>query len=91
MSDERFRGMLDAMPHIVWVMRADGSYSYFNEKWLAYTGLSLPDSLQRGWPQAVHTDDRARIARLSKQAMANRQTGESECRLRCTDGSYRWM
>ena len=91
MSDAQFRRMTDAMPHIVWTMQADGSYTYFNEKWLAYTGLSLADSLQNGWVQVLHPDDRARIARLSEQAMTHLQTGESECRLRRADGSYRWM
>ena len=83
--------MTDAMPHIVWMMRADGSYSYFNQKWLTYTGLSPLDSLQHGWPQALHPDDRARSAQLSAQAGANLQTCEAECRLRSADGSYRWM
>jgi PAS domain S-box-containing protein len=87
----QFRSMTDAMPHIVWTMQADGSYTYFNQKWLAYTGLSPADSLQHGWPQALHPDDRSRVARLSEQAMVNGQTCESECRLRHADGSYRWM
>ena len=91
MSETQFRRMTDAMPHIVWTMQADGSYTYFNEKWLAYTGLSLADSLQNGWVQVLHPDDRTRIARLSEQAVTHLQTGESECRLRRADGSYRWM
>lgn len=91
MSDAQFRRMTDAMPHIVWMMQADGSYTYFNQKWLTYTGLSPADSLQNGWVQAIHPDDRAHIARLSEQALANSQTCESECRLRRVDGNYRWM
>ena len=91
MSETQFRRMTDAMPHIVWTMQADGIYTYFNEKWLAYTGLSLADSLQNGWVQVLHPDDRTRIARLSEQAVTHLQTGESECRLRRADGSYRWM
>jgi PAS domain-containing protein len=59
-SDQQFRRMTDAMPHIVWLMQADGSYTYVNQKWLIYTGLSWADSLQHGWLQAVHPDDRAR-------------------------------
>ena len=91
MSEAQFHRMTDAMPHIVWTMRADGSYTYFNQKWLAYTGLSPADSLQKGWSQAIHPEDRVRIAQLSQQALVNSQTCEGECRLRRADGSYRWM
>lgn len=91
MSDAQFRRMTDAMPHIVWMMQAGGGYTYFNEKWLSYTGLSLADSLQHGWAQTLHPDDCARIDRLWAQALVNNQTCESECRLRHADGSYRWM
>jgi PAS domain S-box-containing protein len=90
-NDAQFRSMTDAMPHIVWMMRPDGSFTYFNQKWLAYTGVSPADSLQHGWPQALHPDDRPRIALLTEQALANCQTSETECRLRSADGSYRWM
>jgi PAS domain S-box-containing protein len=90
-SDLQFRHMTDAMPHIVWIMQADGSYTYFNQKWLSYTGLSRAESLQHGWLQAAHPDDLAQLILLKKQAMSKDQISECECRLRQADGSYRWM
>ena len=87
----QFRSMTDAMPHIVWTMRVDGSHTYFNQKWQAYTGLGPADSLAHGWAQALYPDDIAQTAQLVEQAMASGHTFEFECRLRGADDRYRWM
>lgn len=91
MNDAQFRSLTDVMPHFVWVMQSDGRYSYFNQTWLAYSGLRLADSLQNGWAQALHPEDRARMGELWAQAQASRQSWASKCRLRRADGSYLWM
>ncbi len=90
-SDAQFRALADALPHMVWVMQADGAHSWFNQKWQAYSGLSMADSLSRGWMPLIHPDDRARAASEWAQASGSRQPCEIECRLRGADGAYRWM
>ena len=37
-SEKEFRLLAEAMPQIVWVTRADGWTTYFNQKWVDYTG-----------------------------------------------------
>jgi PAS domain S-box-containing protein len=90
-SETQFRQLTDAMPQIVCTMRADGWLTYFNQKWLAYTGLPMEDSMGRGWTQLIHPDDRARVARCWEEVSAAGETWETEYRLRRADGSYRWM
>jgi PAS domain S-box-containing protein len=79
------------MSQIVWVMRADGTYTWFNQRWLDYTGLSMEESLGRGLTGLVHPDDDLRGSRLLEQALASGDPCEIEYRLRRADGVYRWM
>lgn len=91
MSETQFRLLTDAMSQIVWVMRADGTYTWFNQRWLDYTGLSMEESLGRGLTGLVHPDDDLRGSRLLEQALASGDPCEIEYRLRRADGVYRWM
>lgn len=91
MSETQFRLLTDAMSQIVWVMRADGTYTWFNQRWLDYTGLSMEESLSHGLAGLVHPDDDLRGSRLLEQALASGDPCEIEYRLRRADGVYRWM
>ncbi|WP_296923109.1 PAS domain S-box protein [Polaromonas sp.] len=90
-SEAQFRMLTDAVPQIVCTMRADGWLTYFNQKWLSYTGLHMEESMGRGWTQLIHPDDRARVARCWEEVPAAGGSWETEYRLRRADGSYRWM
>ncbi len=90
-SDAQLRLLADAMPQIVWMMQADGKYTYFNQQWLAYSGLSMEESLGCGWSGLIHPDDSLRAADLWAQALEGGETCEVEYRLRRADGVYRWM
>ncbi|MFZ2387060.1 MAG: PAS domain-containing protein, partial [Polaromonas sp.] len=91
MNEAQFRLLTDAMPQIVWVMQADGRYSWFNQRWLDYSGLSMEESLGQGWSSHIHPDDSLRASRLWEQALGRGEPCEVECRLRRADGVYRWM
>ena len=91
MSEAQFRLLTDAMPQIVWMMQADGSYTYFNQRWLDYSGLSMEESLGHGWARLIHPDDNLRASRLWEQALGSGEPCEIEYRLRRADGVYRWM
>lgn len=86
-----FQLMADALPQIVWMMQADGAYSYFNQRWLDYSGLSMEESLANGWSRAIHPDDSLRTSTLWQQALDSGEPCETESRLRRSDGVYRWM
>ncbi len=90
-SEAQFRLLTDAMPQIVWMMRADGSCTYFNQRWLDYSGLSMEESLGHGWARLIHPDDSLRASELWAQTSKNGEIYEIEYRLRRADGVYRWM
>nr|MBA3639756.1 PAS domain S-box protein [Acidobacteriota bacterium] len=88
-SEAEFRALAESMPQMVWMARDDGWNTYFNQRWVDYTGLSLEDSYGRGWNTPFHPDDRQCAADAWQQAIASGDYSV-ECRLRAADGSYRW-
>ncbi len=71
-------GLLDAIPHIVWWLRADGQLIYTNPAWHQYAS-----DIPTGWlglTRFVHPDDLGKLA----------ESG-SEVRLRGHDGEYGWF
>jgi len=89
-SEAEFRALAESMPQMVWMARPDGWNTYFNQRWVDYTGLSLEESYGHGWNTPFHPDDRHRASDAWQQAIAGGDYNV-ECRLRGADGSYRWM
>lgn len=89
-SENEFRLLAEAMPQIVWVTRADGWNTYFNQQWVDYTGLTLEESYGHGWNKPFHPEDQQRAWDAWQNAVTNNDTYSLECRLRRYDGIYRW-
>ncbi len=89
-SEEKFRLMAEAVPHIIWITEPDGSNIYFNQQWVEYTGLRLEESHGQGWTDPFHPDDRPRAVEAWRNAVQHNGTYALECRLRRADGQYRW-
>lgn len=90
-SEAEFRTLAEATPQIVWVTLPDGRHIYFNRHWMAFTGLTLEQSMGFGWNQQFHPADRERAARQWQQAIETGEPYEIEYRLRRHDGVYHWM
>ncbi|WP_292837426.1 PAS domain S-box protein [Nostoc sp. JL33] len=87
-SEERYRSLVTATTQIVWVSTPQGIY-FELASWIAYTGQSLAEAENGGWIDAVHADDRDRIALAWGAAVANRSLYQTEYRICGKDGSYR--
>ncbi len=90
-SEQRFQQLANLGPSLVWFGNPDGSLSFFNERWYAYTGLTPEQALPFGWVEVVHPQD---IERLLQAWAHARHTGalyEIEVQLRRHDGVYRWF
>ena len=88
--EEEFSLLAEALPQLVWITRADGWNVYFNQKWVAYTGLTLEESYGHGWNKPFHPDDQQRAWDAWQAAVNHHAPYSLECRLRRADGSYRW-
>ena len=87
---ERFRGIADHAPIVLWTTDATGACTYLNGAWYAYTGQSEAEAMGLGWLDAVHPEDRPDAERVSLGANAARRPFRHEYRLRRADGVYRW-
>ncbi len=89
--DGEARALIDAIPHVVWVGRADGWADYFNRQAATITGVAVEGLLGHGWMELVHPDDRVGARAVMVEAARRRGRVQAEFRLRCADDGYRWM
>jgi PAS domain S-box-containing protein len=89
-NEERFRLLATSIPQLVFLTRPNGDRTWGSPQWIAFTGLTLDESLGFGWLEAVHPDDRPGTQKGWDRAL---ETGEYyvEHRIRRQhDGEYRW-
>ncbi|TSA84467.1 PAS domain S-box protein [Deinococcus detaillensis] len=85
-NEERYRGVLEGMPQMVWLTDEEGQPTYFNRRWYDYVGR---ERAQSGFLAALHPDDRHEFSRRWMQALERRQPFEFEHRLLGAGGVYR--
>ncbi len=90
-SETRFRAMADSAPALIRLTDAAVGATWFNQRWLQYTGRSAEQELSIRWSQRLAADEyevcRARVL----QAVAQEQGFELEYRLMRRDGSHAWI
>ena len=61
-SEERFRVIAEASPLGVFVADRNGGATYVNQAWARAAGISHDLAMAHGWLEAVHPEDRQRVA-----------------------------
>lgn len=89
-GEERFRFLLDAIPHKTWTSAPDGHATYYNKKWYEYTGVFGLESLRQKIWKTIHPDDLAEVSQRWAQAVASGDDVEMEHRLQRHDQTYHW-
>jgi PAS domain S-box-containing protein len=88
---QEYRFLADSIPEIIWTSNPDGSVDYYNRYWFDYTGLTLEETKDFGWPMVLHPDDIEKDGNAWHYCLATGTPYESEVRFkRKTDGVYRW-
>lgn len=68
-SEARLRAIVEGIPQLVWRARDGGHWTWSSPQWTEYTGQSEADSLELGWLDAVHPDDREKVQKAWKDAV----------------------
>ncbi|HVV53932.1 MAG TPA: PAS domain S-box protein [Mucilaginibacter sp.] len=89
-SEERFRFLLDAIPHKMWTSGPDGRATYYNQQWHDYTGIEGFEILREKIWDFIHPDDLVEAQILWPKAIKDGTEMEMEHRLLRYDGAYRW-
>jgi PAS domain S-box-containing protein len=90
-SEERFRMLADNMAQLAWTCDQLGNVTWYNRRWLEYTGLSFEEMLNWGWTKCHHPDH---VDRVVASVTRSRETGEAwedTFPLRGGDGQFRWF
>ncbi|MCL9997945.1 MAG: PAS domain S-box protein [Erythrobacter sp.] len=89
-SEERLRTLTEGIPQLVWRSGKEGHWTWSSPQWQAFTGQNLKASLDLGWLDALHPDDRDAAMRAWRKAVpADGVDVEYRVR-RNTDGAYIW-
>jgi PAS domain S-box-containing protein len=89
-SEQRFRELADAMPHIVWTAGRDGNIDYLNRRWTDFTGLPATSS-NDAWARLLHPADAPEARRRWTESLATGESFETELRLFDRQkGTYLW-
>ena len=89
-SQQRSRGLAEAMPQVVWTTTATGSTDYYNQRWHDYTGLRHDPDDSTVWQSVIHPDDLEPCLDAWKRSLEHQEPFELEYRWRRHDGEYRW-
>jgi PAS domain S-box-containing protein len=90
-SENRLNTLVSGIPQLVWRARDEGEWTWSSPQWTDFTGLSMADSLGRGWLRAVHADDRE-ATQAAWAAAAGAGELDVDHRLwRPAEGRHRWF
>lgn len=89
-TEAAYRALLELSPQIIWIADISGTTTYCNRQWFEYTGQKFEQTRGLGWLEAVHPDDRKRIACSWTAALKSGTQYEETLRYRGKSGEYRW-
>ncbi|MEO7599431.1 MAG: CheR family methyltransferase, partial [Opitutus sp.] len=90
-SEERFRNMADNISQLAWICDVLGEVTWYNQRWLDYTGLTFEDMKGWGWMQCLRPDHPNDVEASVKRSRDTGQPWERTFQLRGKDGDYRWF
>lgn len=90
-SEARFRAVANSAPVLIWVSGIDMQCTWFNQRWLEFTGRSMEQECGKGWTDGVHPDDLARCLEIYTAHFERHEPFSMIYRLRRHDGIWRWV
>ncbi|HWD18650.1 MAG TPA: response regulator [Verrucomicrobiae bacterium] len=90
-SEAKFRSLSDSSPTGVFQTDAMGRWIYCNSQWLQISGTTLEDSLNDGWLEIIHAEDKTAFIEGLTAAMAEKKDFSHEFRLTLPEGEIRWV
>ncbi len=90
-SEERFRMVADNMSQLAWTCDHLGDVTWYNQRWVDYTGMALKELKGWNWSKVQHPEHLDRVVQGVKRSAETGETWEDIFPLRGKDGVYRWF
>jgi PAS domain S-box-containing protein len=90
-NEQRWHGLTEALPQLVWGATSDGACDYFSTQWTDHTGVPETELLGWQWMKVLHPDDREPTREFWTDSVAGRAPYDVEYRVQRKDGVYRWF
>jgi two-component system, chemotaxis family, CheB/CheR fusion protein len=91
LSSRQFRALADNMSPLAWTCEQLGEVTWYNQRWLEYTGMTLEEMAGWDWSKVQHPDHLDRVVAGVKQSRESGEIWEDTFPLRRKDGVYRWF
>jgi PAS domain S-box-containing protein len=89
-NEAKFRVLATTIQQLVFLTRPDGVRTWGSPQWIDFTGYGFDESLNFGWLDAVHPDDREATLAAWREAEAKGEHYSEQRVRRASDGEYRW-
>ncbi|MGH9558132.1 MAG: ATP-binding protein [Bryobacteraceae bacterium] len=89
-SETKLRTLAGAVPGILYTATPSGQWNYVSRGFRDYTGIA-EEPLGSAWQRTIHPDDLESFLEAEAQALRDGSAFDAICRLRRSDGQYRWF
>ncbi|MBD2562468.1 MULTISPECIES: hybrid sensor histidine kinase/response regulator [Nostoc] len=90
-SEERFRSLSTCSPVGIFEIDTEGGCRYTNPRYQAICGLKATESLEKGWLESVHPEDRERAVSSWSNYIREGRDYSEEFRFQTAHGIIRWV
>ncbi|KAK7729575.1 hypothetical protein SLS57_002063 [Botryosphaeria dothidea] len=90
-NERQFEYITNLIPIMVWTTKPNGDHDWFSQRWYDYTGLTVEQSLGKGWKLPFHDDDMYETGKRWQRSLATGTEYNTEYRCKRYDGQWRWM
>ena len=90
-SEDRFRMIANNIGALAWNCDKLGNVTWYNNRWLDYTGLPFEELKDWGWTKCHHPEHVDRVVASISRSRETGEVWEDTFPLRGADGQYRWF
>jgi len=88
---QEFKFLADSIPQMIWTANPDGSFDYYNQHWFNYTGMSLTETLDKGWQPVLNAEGFKKHEKAWAESLRTGKPFQVEMRFRrAADGAFKW-
>lgn len=88
-TQELFETVVNTTSTLMWMIDAEENYTFLNQAWLSFTGLTSTEGLQENWRDRIHKQDLEHCDRAYQSALKKCRGFQIEYRLKRFDNNYR--